>query len=306
MYKILLKYNIMKGLGKIIMKINSMIRLMRPKQWIKNFFVFAAIIFSGKFFDLQILKLNIITFILFSLTSSSIYIINDIVDIDKDRCHPQKKNRPLASGELKVGWAICLDIIIIIFVSFISFKYLNYNVYMTFAIYFIVNILYCFILKNLVIIDVMVITFCFVLRVESGSITSGVSVSSWLFLCTILLALFLSINKRKSEILTLKDKSFTHRTILKDYSIPLLDKMLTIVTPSILISYCLYTFSSTQSKTMMYTIPFVLYGIFRYQYLMEKENIGGKPEDVFEKDMPFLINIILWIVSVVVIIYFKF
>jgi len=297
--------NIKKGLGKI-MKINSMIKLMRPKQWIKNFFVFAAIIFSGKFFDFQILELNILTFILFSLTSSSIYIINDIIDIDKDRCHPQKKKRPLASGELKVVWAIILDIIIIIFVSFISFKYLNYKVYMIFAIYFIVNILYCFILKNLVIIDVMVITFCFVLRVESGSITTGVSVSSWLFLCTILLALFLSINKRKSEIITLKDKSFTHRTILKEYSIPLLDKMLTIVTPSILISYCLYTFSSTQSKTMMYTIPFVLYGIFRYQYLMEKENIGGKPEDVFEKDMPFLINIILWVISVVVIIYFKF
>lgn len=299
------RINIKKGLGKI-MKINSMIKLMRPKQWIKNFFVFAAIIFSGKFFDFQILELNILTFILFSLTSSSIYIINDIIDIDKDRCHPQKKKRPLASGELKVVWAIILDIIIIIFVSFISFKYLNYKVYMIFAIYFIVNILYCFILKNLVIIDVMVITFCFVLRVESGSITTGVSVSSWLFLCTILLALFLSINKRKSEIITLKDKSFTHRTILKEYSIPLLDKMLTIVTPSILISYCLYTFSSTQSKTMMYTIPFVLYGIFRYQYLMEKENIGGKPEDVFEKDMPFLINIILWVISVVVIIYFKF
>lgn len=288
------------------MKINAMLKLMRPKQWIKNFFVFAAIIFSGNFFDLQILKLNIITFILFSLTSSSIYILNDIIDIDKDRCHPEKKKRPLASGELKVVWAIFLDIAIIILVSYISFKYLNYKVYMIFAIYFILNIFYCFILKNLVIIDVMVITFCFVLRVESGSIASGVAVSPWLFLCTILLALFLAINKRKSEIITLKDKSSTHRTILQEYSISLLDKMLTIVTPSILISYCLYTFSSTQSKTMMYTIPFVLYGIFRYQYLMEKDNIGGKPEDVFEKDIPFLINIILWVLSVGVIIYFKF
>lgn len=295
----------MKGLGKI-MKINAMLKLMRPKQWIKNFFVFAAVFFSGKFFDIQILKLNIITFILFSLTSSSIYIINDIIDIDKDRCHPQKKKRPLASGELKVVWAIVLDIILIIFVSFISFKYLNYKIYMIFVTYFIVNILYCFILKNLVIIDVMVITFCFVLRVESGSLTTGVSVSSWLFLCTILLSLFLAINKRKSEIITLKEKSVNHRAILKEYSIPLLDKMLTTVTPSIVISYCLYTFSSTQSKTMMYTIPFVLYGIFRYQYLMEKENIGGKPEDVFEKDIPFLINIILWVLSIAIIIYFKF
>ena len=151
----------------------------------------------------------------------------------------------------------------------------------------------------------MIITLGFILRVESGSIISNISVSPWLFLCTILLSLFLALNKRKSELLTLKNKSGCHRKILDEYSVDLVDKMLTIVNPSILMTYCLYTFISVQSKTMMLTIPFVLYGIFRYQYLMEKSNIGGKPEDVFTKDLPFLINIILWVFSVIIIIYLK-
>ena len=120
-----------------------------------------------------------------------------------------------------------------------------------------------------------------------------------------MLSLFLALNKRKSEIVTLKSKSGSHRKILEEYSVELIDKMLTIVTPTLLMAYCLYTFSSTQSKTMMITIPFVLYGIFRYEYLMEKQNVGGKPEDVFSKDMSFLINILLWAIFVFVIIYFK-
>lgn len=167
------------------------------------------------------------------------------------------------------------------------------------------NIFYSFKLKNVVIIDVMIITAGFVLRVESGSIISKVELSPWLILCTILLSLFLALNKRKGEIIALKEKSTTTRKILKEYSIDLIDKMLTIVTPSILIAYCLYSFSSVQGKSMMITIPFVLYGIFRYQYLMEKENAGAKPEDVFIKDKPFLINVICWCITAIVVLYFK-
>ena len=287
------------------MNIKGLIQLIRPKQWIKNCFVFAAIIFSGNFLNITMLYSNIVTFLLFCLTSSSVYILNDIVDIDKDRCHPQKKYRPLPSGKVSIKSAVILDILIVISVALLSFLYLDIRILFIFAVYFVINILYSFKLKNVVIIDVMIITFGFVLRVESGSIATGVQVSPWLFLCTILLSLFLALNKRKSEIITLKDKSANHRKILEEYSVAMIDNMLTIVTPSILMAYSLYTFSSVQSKTMMYTIPFVLYGIFRYEYLMDKKNIGGKPEDVFGSDLPFLVNIILWVISSLIIIYFK-
>lgn len=287
------------------MDVKAIFQLMRPKQWIKNFFVFAAIIFSGKIFDKNILYLNIVTFVLFCLTSSSVYVLNDIVDIDKDRCHPDKKKRPLPSGRVSLKAAIILDIIIVLCVTYFSYRMLSIKILGILAIYMIINIFYSFKLKNVVIIDVMIITFGFVLRVESGSLATGVQVSPWLFLCTILLALFLALNKRRSEIVTLKDRSGSHRKILEEYSVEMLDKMLIIVTPSILMAYCLYTFSSVQSRTMIFTIPFVLYGIFRYEYLVDKKNVGGKPEDVFGKDIPFLINIILWVISVLTIIYLK-
>ncbi len=283
----------------------ALIKLMRPKQWIKNFFVFAAIIFSGNFLNIDILKVNIYTFILFCLTSSSVYILNDIVDIEKDKCHPDKKHRPLPSGKISKRAAVVSDIIIIAFVGAMSWLYINPGIFIIFTVYFVVNVLYSFKLKNIVIIDAMIITFGFVLRVASGSLATKVEISPWLFLCTILLSLFLALNKRKSEIVMLQDNCTSHRKILEEYSIDLIDKMLTIVNPSILMAYCLYTFSSSQSRTMMFTIPFVLYGIFRYEYLMDKKNIGSKPEDVFVKDLPFLINILLWILSVLIIIYLK-
>lgn len=283
----------------------ALFKLMRPKQWTKNFFVFAAIVFSGNFLNAHILKVNILTFVLFCITSSAIYVLNDIVDIEKDKIHPDKRNRPLPSGKVSKNSAILLDILLIITVVLISWLYVDISILGIFALYFIVNIFYSFSLKNIVIIDVMIITFGFVLRVASGSLATKVEISPWLFLCTILLSLFLALNKRKSEIIMMQDNCSSHRKILEEYSVDLIDKMLTIVNPSILMAYCLYTFSSTQSKTMMYTIPFVLYGIFRYEYLMDKKNIGGKPEDVFIKDMPFLINILLWILSILVIIYLK-
>ncbi|WP_125153714.1 decaprenyl-phosphate phosphoribosyltransferase [Clostridium rectalis] len=285
------------------MDLKSTIQLMRPKQWIKNGFVFAAIVFSGKFVETSLLLIAIKTFILFCLTSSTIYILNDLVDIEKDKLHPEKKNRPLPSGKVSKSTAIVLDIILLI--SVIYFSIGNMKLFAIFMTYIIVNIAYSFKLKNVVIVDVMIITFGFILRVQSGSIAIGITISPWLILCTTLLSLFLALNKRKSELITLNSKSGKHRKILEEYSIELLDNMLTIVTPSILIAYCLYTFSSIQSNTMMFTIPFVLYGIFRYQYLMIKQNIGGKPEDIFTKDIPFLVNIVLWIISIIVIIYFK-
>ncbi|MCH3963955.1 MAG: decaprenyl-phosphate phosphoribosyltransferase [Clostridium sp.] len=282
----------------------SLLEMMRPKQWIKNFFVFAAIIFSGNFLNPYMLGINIETFILFCITSSIIYILNDIVDIEKDRCHPDKKNRPLPSGRVSKRSAVILDILLFMVVILLGYG-VDVKILYIMLLYIIINVLYCFKLKNIVIIDVMTITFGFVLRVESGSIATGVEVSPWLFLCTVLLSLFLALNKRKSEIITLQDRSGEHRKILEEYSVNSIDKMLTIVDPSVLMAYCLYTFSSTQSRTMIFTIPFVLYGILRYEYLMDKKNIGGKPEDVFAKDRPFLVNIIFWSLSIMAIIYLK-
>lgn len=287
------------------MNLFALLKLMRPKQWIKNFFVFAAIIFSGNFLDAKLVAANVLTFALFCLTSSSIYIINDIVDIEKDRAHPTKKFRPLPSGKTSVSAAIICCAVLVGSVAIISYTWLDIRIAGIYLFYFLMNILYSFILKNIVIIDVMTITMGFVLRVASGGYATGVQVSTWLFLCTILLSLFLALNKRKSEIITLKDDSVSHRKILEEYSVSSIDKMLTTVTPSILMAYCLYTFSSTQSRTMMLTIPFVLYGVFRYEYLIDKENVGGKPEDVFWKDKPFLIDMLLWGISVLVIIYLK-
>lgn len=280
------------------------LKLMRPKQWIKNFFVFAAIIFSGKFERKEILVLNLIVFMLFSLVSSAVYVLNDLVDVEKDRQHPEKKNRPIASGKVSKIQALTLELLLLALVVVVSIK-LNSREAIVFITYYVMNVLYSFKLKNVVIVDVMIITFGFVLRVISGSIATNVQLSPWLILCTVLISLFLALNKRRSELITLKEKGAAHRKILEEYTPELIDNMLTIVTPSILITYSLYTFSSIQSRTMMITIPFVLYGIFRYQYLVSKKNIGGKPEDVFGKDIPFLINVVLWALSIIIIIYFK-
>lgn len=283
----------------------AVIELMRPKQWIKNFFVFAAIIFSGNFLKLELLKDNLFTYVMFCIGSSVVYILNDIVDIEKDRCHPDKRNRPLPSGRVSKNTAYVLAGLLFVLVGCFSYILLDVRILFIILLYIIVNICYTFKLKNVVIIDVMTIAFGFVLRVESGSIATGTNVSPWLFLCTVLLSLFLALNKRKSELIVLKDRSSSSRRILAKYSVENINKMLTIVNPSILMAYCLYTFSSIQSDTMIFTIPFVLYGIFRYEYLMDRKNIGGKPEDVFEKDIPFLINILLWIGAVIIIIYLK-
>ncbi|APM38813.1 decaprenyl-phosphate phosphoribosyltransferase [Clostridium kluyveri] len=283
----------------------AVIELMRPKQWIKNFFIFAAIIFSGNFLKLELLKNNLFTYVLFCIGSSVVYILNDIVDIEKDRCHPDKKNRPLPSGRVSKNTAFILAGILFVLVLCFSYILLDVRIVFIILLYIIVNVCYTFKLKNVVIIDVMTIAFGFVLRVESGSIATGAEVSPWLFLCTMLLSLFLALNKRKSELTALKDRSSSSRMILAKYSVENINKMLTIVNPSILMAYCLYTFGSIQSDTMIFTIPFVLYGIFRYEYLMDRKNIGGKPEDVFEKDIPFLINILLWIGAVIIIIYLK-
>lgn len=282
----------------------ALLLLMRPKQWTKNLFVFGAIMFSGNFSDERLILANLFVFVMFCLTSSSVYVFNDIVDADKDRKHPVKKYRPIASGKVSKIQGIIFDIILFIIIITFTSRF-DVKILILLITYVVMNIFYSFILKNVVIIDVMIITAGFVIRLISGGIATHVELSPWIILCTILLALFIALNKRKSEIISMKENRTKTRKILEEYSVELIDKMLTIVTPSILMAYCLYTFNSIQNKSMMLTIPFVLYGIFRYEYLMKKANIGGKPEDIFTKDKPFLINIVCWFLVVIIVIYFK-
>jgi 4-hydroxybenzoate polyprenyltransferase len=283
--------------SKLIGYINSM----RPKQWIKNGFVFAGLIFSASFFNLTAVVRSIAMFVLFALVSGCVYIINDIVDRKKDAHHPVKCRRPIASGLVEPAGAAVFAAIILL-ISFLASFYLDVWAAVILATYFILNILYSLILKNLVIIDVIVIAFGFVLRTLAGVVVIRVSISPWLVLCTTMLALFLALHKRRSELLVLAGDAENHRKILGEYTPELIENMLSVITSTTVMSYALYTFSTGHSYYMMLTIPFVIYGIFRYQYLVYVKGKGGSPELVLLNDKPLLIDIILWVISCIIIV----
>ncbi len=275
---------------------------MRPKQWTKNLIVFAGIIFAKKIFVDTYLVKSLYAFAAFCLLSGSVYIINDLVDIEKDKAHPKKRYRPLASGQLSATLAtgfVTLTTIISLGVAF----WLNMNFGLVALLYFLLTLTYSFKLKNVVIIDVLTIAMGFVLRAIAGAVVVAANISPWLLVCTFLLALFLALTKRRHELLLLDDKAQTHRKILDEYQPEMLEQMISVVTSSTVMAYSLYTFTSGHSKYLMGTIPFVVYGIFRYQYLVHQKDIGGNPEVALLKDKPMLINIILWVISSAFILY---
>jgi len=284
--------------------IKQMIKLCRPKQWIKNGFVFAAIVFSGHLFNIFDIMNTIFAFFLFSFISSTIYIVNDIADVEEDRNHPKKKLRPIASGNVSINQAKLLAMFLFIVVG-VGSLLLDVRLSLILLTYFIVNLLYCFKLKKLMLIDVMTIAFGFILRVLAGAVAINVEISSWLLICTGLLSLYLGFGKRKNELIVLMDKSSSHRETLKHYSLEYLNRILLVVLGLTIMTYILYTINGTQYKNMIFTIPFVLYGTFRYEYLIISKNSGGSPEDTFLEDKPFLINVVLWIIAAAAAIYFK-
>lgn len=284
-------------------KLNAYISLVRPKQWIKNLFVFSAVIFSRNMFNLVFLEKSFLTFISFCLISSCVYILNDIVDIEKDKKHPKKKYRPLASGAVSRTEAIMLIILLVPFAVMFSFQN-GKALGVIILLYFINNLAYSFKVKQIVIVDVMSIAIGFLLRVIGGAISINVEISPWLLLCTLLLSLFLGFSKRRNELLLLETNADKHRRALGDYSLEFIDSMLSIVTASTVMAYSLYTFSATDNSYMMLTIPFVLYGIFRYQYIIYMKNEGGTPEDTVIEDKPLMIDILLWIATSILILYF--
>lgn len=286
--------------------LKGLFKTMRPKQWAKNIFLFAALVFDEKLFHTPALLRTIAAFFLFCLLSSSVYLINDLVDIEKDRQHPRKRKRPLASGQLKPTIAIAAAAAIILITIPLSF-WLDSAFGLIAAIYLFTMITYSFVFKNIVIVDVLVLAAGYVLRVMAGSLVVHVErFSPWLYVCTTFLALFIGITKRKNEIIVLADNANNHRAILQEYSEELLDDMINLVTAVTVMAYCLYTFSAPNlppNHAMMLTIPFVLYGIFRYLYLIHIKGQGGAPEEVILRDKPLLLDVALWGILAIAILY---
>ena len=281
------------------------LELLRVKQWIKNLLVFGALIFTNNIFNTQLLIKSVIAFFLFSFASSSLYIINDLRDRKEDKLHPEKKNRPIASGSVPVSFALALSLILMA-LSLVSSYFMSVYFFAAVAAYAVLSFSYSMKLKHMVILDVLIVASGFVIRAASGALVINVTISPWLLICTSLLALFVVLAKRRHEITLLSDAA-KHRKILEEYSLPMLDQMISVVTASTVIAYSLYAFTSPTAQKhnyLMLTIPFVLYAIFRYLYLIHKKNQGGSPESVFLKDKPMIIDVLLWTVSSIAIISF--
>ncbi|MFD3447565.1 decaprenyl-phosphate phosphoribosyltransferase [Microbacteriaceae bacterium 4G12] len=276
---------------------------LRPKQWTKNLLVFAALIFSFKKIETADIVNNIISFFVFSFVSGCVYILNDYIDIEADKLHPEKKNRPMASGRLNPKLALFTGVVLL--TGSLSVAYFLHPLFcLIIAIYFILNVLYSLKLKHVVILDIMIIAAGFVFRALGGGLVINVIFTPWFLLCTMLLALFLAIGKRRHELILLQEKKGSHRKVLEHYSVSMLDQMVGIVTAATIMSYSLFTFSSGHTIQLMWTIPFVIYGIFRYLYLIHILGKGGKPEEVLLQDKGILATVALFGITVITILYF--
>jgi 4-hydroxybenzoate polyprenyltransferase len=285
----------------------GLIKTMRPKQWTKNVFVFAALVFDKKLTEWPYLAQTIAGFVLLCVISGTVYIINDLADADKDRQHPKKCMRPIASGRVATRTAIAAAILIPLIALPLSFV-LSPLFGAILTLYLVVQIAYSLRLKDIVIIDVMILASGFLLRVAAGvPLVEAERFSPWLYVCMLLGALLVGFGKRRHELVLLKENANLHRQSLEEYNLQLLDHAITIVTASTLLAYALYTFSAEglpDDDSMMLTIPFVLYAIFRYLYLIHVKGMGGEPEDIILSDRPFQVSILLWGASVIVILYF--
>lgn len=291
---------------KIMDSLVFIIQSLRPNQWTKNLLVFAGIIFSNNIFDFRKQVVVLAAFVLFCALSGVIYILNDLTDLDNDKIHPVKSKRPIASGKLDVKHAKTA-IAVLIPVTFASSFALGRPFFIVVLGYFTLQVAYSLYLKNVVILDIFAIAFGFLLRAVAGAVVIGVYISSWIIICTILLSLFLGMSKRRHELVILEETALAHRFVLAEYSPYLLDQMISIVTASTVIAYTLYTMAPETiekfgTRNLVFTVPFVLYGIFRYLYLIHQKGEGGSPEKILYSDVPLLINIMLWAISVIVII----
>ena len=286
------------------------LNLFRIPQWIKNLFVFVPLIFSQNLLKSNYLIITLFAFLIFSLASSLVYVVNDIVDIEADKAHPQKKNRPLASGKISVKSALTSAVILAIVIIF-SLFFFNLHFAFTVAAYFLLNIFYSFVLKQIVLLDIFSIAAGFMLRVLAGAFVINVEISSWLILTTMFISLFLGIMKRRTElVLSENDNVAVTRKVLVHYSKEFTDQMATVAAAAVIICYALYTVATRTvnvfgTENLIYTTPFVVFGIFRYMYLAYMNKQGENTTEVLIKDLSMILNIILYVLVTTFIIYLK-
>lgn len=285
----------------------ALIQNMRPKQWAKNGFVFAAILFDKKLFDGDSIAKVMITFALMCLTASAIYIVNDIVDVEKDRQHPKKKNRPIASGQLPIPFAASVAAVYFL-IAVIGAIALDFELAGVVIAYIALHVGYSFIFKNIVIIDVFSIATGFILRILAGVVVIDVvQFSPWLYVCAGLLSLFLAIGKRRQELIYMGENAANTRSILAEYNLALVSDMLRLTITSTAIAYTLYT---TEAETilvsanyMLLTVPIVYYALFRYMYVIYVKDHGGDPTEILFEDRPLQLSIAFWVILIVVLFY---
>jgi len=289
------------------MNIRAVFTSLRPHQWTKNLVVFAALGLSKHLFELEPFLRTAAAFALFCGLSGAVYLMNDVADAEKDRLHPQKRLRPIASGALSVHTATAIAIALGAASAALSFL-LGLPFGLCALAYLGLNLVYSFRLKEVVILDALSVALGFVLRAAAGGLAIRVPISEWLLVCTILLALFLALAKRRHELTSLSGQASSHRRILAEYSPYLLDQMIAVVTASCLMAYAFYTLAPEtrekfQTERLSWTIPFVIYGIFRYLYLVHQKEQGGSPTDLLVADRPLLLVVALWAIAIVAIVY---
>ena len=286
--------------------LKALIKAMRPRQWTKNGFVFFGLIFDKQLFRLEPFLRTLEGFFLFCLISSAVYLFNDIADAEADRNHPKKKFRPIASGKLPIPVAVTVALLLIVVA--LPLGYLLSPVFaLILGLYLVTNLLYSRWLKHVSILDVLIVSSGFVFRVGAGvALITVERFSPWLYMITILFSLYIGLGKRRAEMDLLAEGASAHRKVFEGYTIPLLDQYITIVSGMTIVAYSLYTFSAPNlpaNHTMMLTIPFVVYGIFRYLQLIQSGHAAGSPDEVALKDRPLQITVLLWGLAVIAIFY---
>ncbi|MEZ4653262.1 MAG: decaprenyl-phosphate phosphoribosyltransferase [Candidatus Eisenbacteria bacterium] len=289
------------------MTFRDLIQQMRVRQWTKNTVLFAGVVFSHRFTEVPDLLRATEGFFAFCLLASSVYVLNDLKDVEKDRIHPKKRFRPIASGRISTGAARALLVVLLGSAFAVSWP-LGSGFVITAAVYYTLNIAYTLRLKNVVILDVMIIALGFVLRAVAGvqALTASEEISPWLLICTLFLALFLAVCKRRQERVLLAESAEDHRKTLEEYPPELVDQLIPVVTAATVISYAIYTVSPVTvekfgTQNLVYTIPFVVFGVFRYLYLVFRRQRGGSPSEVLLTDLPTLLNVLAWGVTIVAI-----
>ncbi|MCC7103750.1 MAG: decaprenyl-phosphate phosphoribosyltransferase [Chloroflexi bacterium] len=287
------------------MNVKSLVKALRPKQWTKNLIVFVGAIFSHNAFNFEAMLIATEALVAFCLLSSAGYLINDLRDAEADRLHPAKRFRPIASGAIKppVAWLFAVGLAS-------SALALAFSIRLQFAIvalaYLCLTLVYSAGLKDIVLVDLFAIAGGFVLRAAGGAVAIGVRVSPWLYVCTVLAALFIGLAKRRHELVSLADGAQSHRKNLREYTVDLLDQLIVIVVAGAIMAYSLYTFSAQnlpRNDSMMLTIPLVIYGLFRYLFLVRVKHTGGSPEDVLLTDRPLLATLVAWVALSTLLLY---